>query len=80
MIFDRKDPEHAWIVEHSWGVQTKSKKLKPMPDKLKEFQTMEEVDLLFEINKLDKTVGGGIGAPRQKAPNQLNMFPSIIVD
>jgi hypothetical protein len=80
MIFDANDPEHVWITDYSWGVQTTNKKIHPLPEKLEEFKTMDLMDLIIEIDSLDRVVGPGLNAKQQKPASKLNMFPSILVD
>lgn len=67
MVFDDSDPEHAWVTEYFQGVSIKNVKINPGRNKVEIYRTMDLSDLMFDVGRLNRTVGPGVENKQQKA-------------
>lgn len=79
MLFDSSEPDSVWVCETAWDVYTSQKLMKPSKEKIEEYKTMDLQTLMSAITSLERVIGDGIDGKRKKAPNALNMNPSIRV-
>lgn len=79
MLFDSKEPDSVWVCDTAWDVYTSQKLMKPSEEKIQEYKNMDLHTLMHNISKLERVIGDGIGGKRRKAPNALNLQPSIRV-